>query len=188
MGNVFSEFEVDQIGFKFPSTSGSGTYQSVTCIGSYEETMNAKVITKKCRGVVRKKIVKGTGEGSLKISAHIPYDIYTKMYGMDLTSLLDGVKGYGQNSVHPTFSLVAHVTDEDGVEKYKAYPNCVIETGKVSKVENGAEEVAEIELEVSVAPDEYGQGMYEALDEGLTDTVAAAWMTSFDPDLVQKST
>ena len=184
MGAVFSDFEIDKLGFKF---SGSDSYQSVDCIGSYEEELTAKVITKKCRGVVRKKIVKGTGEGTLKISAHIPYDIYTEMYGMNLETLIEGVKGYGQNSVHPTFSLVAHVKDEDGVEKYKAYPNCVIETGKTSKIENGAEEVAEIEIEVSVAPDDNGQGMYEALDSEVDDTVASTWMTAFDSDLVQKA-
>lgn len=183
MGKVFSDFEVDQLGFKF---SGSEAYQSAECIGSYEEELTAKVITKKCRGVVRKKIVKGTGEGTLKISAHIPYDIYTEMYGMRLDSLIEGVKGYGQNSVHPNFSLVAHVKDEDGVEKYKAYPNCVIETGKTSKVENGAEEVAEIELEVSVSPDEHGQGMYEALADDVDETVTSTWMTAFTPALVQK--
>jgi hypothetical protein len=183
MGKVFSDFEVDQLGFKFP---GSDAYKSAECIGSYEEELTAKVITKKCRGIVRKKIVKGTGEGTLKISAHIPYDIYTEMYGMNLESLVEGVKGYGQNSVHPNFSLVAHVKDEDGVEKYKAYPNCVIETGKTSKVENGAEEVAEIEIEVSVAPDDHGQGMYEALAEDVDESVATAWMTTFTPALVQK--
>ena len=183
MGKVFSDFEIDQIGFKF---ANSETYQSVECIGSYEEELTAKVITKKCRGVVRKKIVKGTGEGTLKITAHIPYDIYTEMYGMNLDSLIEGVKGYGQNSVHPNFSLVAHVKDEDGVEKYKAYPNCVIETGKTSKVENGAEEVAEIEIEVAVSPDEHGQGMYEALDTDVDESVASSWMTSFTPALVQK--
>ena len=183
MGKVFSDFEIDQIGFKF---SGSDAYQSAECIGSYEEGMNAKVIIKKCRGIVRKKIVKGTGEGTLKISAHIPYDIYTQMYGMNLDSLIEGVKGYGENSVHPNFSLVAHVKDEDGVEKYKAYPNCVIETGKASKTENGAEEVAEIEIEVAVSPDEYGQGVYEALDEDVDETVATTWMTAFTPALVQK--
>ena len=184
MGKVFSDFEIDQIGFKFPSTDA---YQSVECIGSYEEELTAKVITKKCRGIVRKKVVKGTGEGTLKITAHIPYDIYTSMYGMNLDSLIEGVKGYGQNSVHPNFSLVAHVKDEDGVEKYKAYPNCVIETGKTAKIENGAEEVAEIEIEVSVNPDEYGQGMYEALDADVDETISSKWMTTFTPELVQKT-
>ena len=156
MSKVFSDFEVDALGFKFKDGEA---YQSAECIGSYEEAMDAKVITKKCRGVVKKKIVKGTGTGVLKITAHLPWDIYTAMYGMNLDSLIEGVKGYGQNSVHPSFGLVAHVTDEDGVEKFKAYPNCVIESGAAHKVENGAEEVAELEFEIAVSPDDFGQGM-----------------------------
>lgn len=183
MGKVFSDFEVDQIGFKF---DGSTAYQSAECIGSYEEGMDAKVVTKKCRGIVKKKIVKGTGTGVLKITAHMPYDIYTEMYGMNLDSLIDGVKGYGTNSIHPTFGLVAHVTDEDGVEKLKAYPNCVIESGTARKIENGAEEVAELEFEIAVSPDEYGQGMYEALVDDINETTAGQWMTAFTPELVQK--
>ena len=182
---VFSDFEVDKLGFKF---SGETDYKSVECIGSYEEGMDAKVITKKCRGIVKKKIVKGTGTGVIKITAHIPWDIYTSMYGMNLKSLIDGVKGYGQNSVHPNFGLVAHVTDEDGVEKYKAYPNCVVEAGKANKVENGAEEVAELEFEIAVSPDDYGQGVYEAIDDEIDDSIASQWMTAFTPSIVQKTT
>jgi hypothetical protein len=183
MSRVFSDFEVDQLGFKF---KGKESYLTAECIGSYEEGMDAKVVTKKCRGVVKKKIVKGTGTGVLKITAHIPWDIYTEMYGMNIDSLIEGVKGYGQNSVHPSFGLVAHVTDEDGVEKFKAYPNCVVEAGKANKVENGAEEVAELEFEIAVSPDEFGQGVYEALADEIDETVAGQWMTAFTPELVQK--
>lgn len=184
MTRVFSDFEVDQLGFKFKDDEA---YETAECIGSYEEEMDARVITKKCRGIVKKKIVKGTGTGVLKISAHIPWDIYTKAFGMNLDTLIEGVKGYGQNSVHGAFALVAHVTDEDGVEKYKAYPNCVIETGKASKIENGAEEVAELELEVSVSPDDFGQGVYETLADEVDASVASQWMTAFTPELVQKA-
>lgn len=182
--NVFSEYEVDELGFKFEDDTA---YQSAKCIGASEEEMEVKVITKLCRGVVAKEKVKGTGRGTVKITAHIPYDIYVAMYGMELDTLLAGVRGYGRNSVHKHFSMVAHVTDEDGHEKLKAYPNCVVKTGKSSKIENGAEEVAQIELEVSVSPDEYGQGVYEAVvDTSLDETVKDTWMTAFTPTLVQK--
>lgn len=183
MEKVFSDFEVDELGFKFKGKEG---YQLVKCIGSLEEEMDARIITKKCRGVVRKKIVKGAGTGKFKVTAHIPWAIYTEFYGMTLDTLIEGVKAYGENSVHGEFSSVAHVKDEDGVEKLKAYPNCVIETGVVRKIENGAEEVAELELEVSVMPDEHGNGLYEALADELTDEeVKAKWMTTFTPELVQ---
>lgn len=183
---VFSDFELDQLGIKFKSTE---EYKSVNCVGSCEEEMESKVITKSCRGIVVKKIVKGTGNGTLKITAHIPWEIYTEFYGMNLDTLIEGVKAYGKNSVHESFGAVMHVNDEDGAEKYKAYPNCVMETGVVRKIENGAEEVAELEITASIMPDEYGNGLYEALASELKDDdVKAKWMTEFTPELVQSVT
>lgn len=183
---VFSDFELDQLGIKFKSAT---EYKSVNCVGSCEEEMVSKVITKSCRGIVVKKVVKGTGNGTLKITAHIPQDVYTEFYGMNLDTLIEGVKAYGTNSVHEGFGVVMHVKDEDGDEKYKAYPNCIMESGIVRKIENGAEEVAELEIEASVMPDEYGNGLYEALASELTDeTVKGKWMTAFTPELVQLAT
>lgn len=183
MSTVYSEYELKEMGFKFKDAEA---YESANCVGSCEEELDSKIITKSCRGVVVKKVVKGTGTGKLNISMHMPYAIYTQAYGMELDTLIEGVKAYGQNSVHKNFSVTQHVFDEDGVEKFKAYPNCVIETGISRKIENGAEEVAEIELEVSVQPDEFGNGMYEALASELTDTTAkTSWMTAFTPDMVQ---
>lgn len=181
---VFSDFELKQIGFKFKSGT---TYTSVPCVGSCEEEMESKVITKTCRGVVVKKIVKGTGNGTLKVTLHMPWAVYTQAYGMDLDTLIAGVKAYGRNSIHEAFSTVMDIEDEDGAQKLKAYPNCVMNTGVTRKIENGAEEVAEIELEISAMPDEYGNGMYEALVDELDETVAGQWMTKFDPALVQKA-
>ena len=180
---VFSEYEVREMGIKFKS----GTeYQTANCVGSSEEEMESKVISKSCRGVVVKKSVKGTGTGTLSLSLHMPYAIYTQAYGMDLDSLIDGVKAYGQNSVHEGFAITQHVFDEDGVEMFKAYPNCIIESGKTAKTENGAEEVAEIELEISLMPDEHGNGMYQALASELTEgTAKNSWMTAFTPEMVQ---
>ena len=180
---VFSDFELDQMGLKFTDAEA---YKNVNCVGSVEEEMESKTVTKSCRGVVVKTISKGTGSGTLKVTAHVPWAVYTEAYGMDLDTLLDGVKAYGRNSRHKAFSIVMHITDEDGVEKLKAYPNCVMSTGVTRKIENGAEEVAELELEISVMPDEYGNGVYEAVVSELTDeNVKETWMTAFTSDLVQ---
>lgn len=181
---VFSEFDLTEMGIK---TEDASAYVSANCVGSSEEELNAKVITKKCRGVTFKKVVRGDGTGKLKLSMHVPYDIYTDVYGMNLDTLIEGVKAYGTNSKHKNFATTQHVFDEDGVEKFKAYPNCIIETGVARKIENGAEEVAEIEMEVSLMPDEHGNCMYEALADDLEDeTVKKTWMTAFTPDLVHK--
>lgn len=185
---VFSEYEVRQVGFKF---DGDNAYTVAECIGSSEETMNTRVISKKCRGVVKKKVVKADGTGVVKYSMHLPWEIYTKLFGMEDETVKDGVKTYGMDSVHGKFSMVVQVFDEDGNEKLKAYPVCVVETGKTTKTENGAEEVAEMELEVAVSPDEYGVGLYETVvsELGTSDaTVKSTWMTAFTPALVRKAT
>lgn len=183
---VFSDYELDQMAVKF---EGSDAYESMNCVGSFEEEMESKTVTKSCRGVVVKSRSRGTGAGTLKISAHVPWNIFVNAYGMELETLKEGVKAYGRNSIHKTFAATMHVKDEDGVEKYKAYPNCVITTGVVRKIENGAEEVAEMELEVSVMPDDYGNGMYEALAADIKEeTIKSQWMTAFTPDLVQVAT
>ena len=180
---VFSEYELREMGIK---TEGSAAYVSANCVGSCEEELDTRIVSKSCRGIVSKKTVKGAGTGKLNISMHMPWDIYTDVYGMNLTTLVEGVKGYGVNSIHKSFSTVQHVFDEDGIEKFKAYPKCIIETGVARKIENGAEEVAEIELEISLMPDEYGNCVYEALASELKDaTLKTKWMTDFESSMVQ---
>lgn len=178
MSAVFSEYEVREIGFRFEDEAEALV---VECVGTAEETMNTRVITKKCRGVVKKKVVKPDGTGVKKYSLHMPWDVYTKIFGMDNEKVVDGVKTYGINNTHKKFCLTEHIFDEDDNEKFKACPNCVVETGKAAKTENGAEEVAELEIEIAVAPDNYGNGLYEALASELSDsTVKTNWMKKFD--------
>lgn len=183
--SVFSEFEVKNTSIKFAEDD---TAIKVGCVGSLEETMNSKTITKKCEGVVVKSVSRGDGTGELAMSLHMRYDLFLKSYGMASDGLKDGVYAYGQNSIHKPFCLTCEVKDEDGIKKLKAYPNCVITTGVSRKIENGAEEVAEMEITVSVMPDEFGNGMYEAIESQLQDeTIKNTWLTNFTPDLVQES-
>lgn len=179
----FSEFEVKNTSIRF---DGDESAVKVGCVGSLEETMNSKTITKKCEGVVVKSRTRGDGTGELALSLHMRYDLFLKTYGMLGDGLADGVVSYGQNSKHNTFCLTAEVLDEDGVKKLKAYPNCVVTSGIARKIENGAEEVAEMEMTISVMPDETGQGMYEAIESLITDeTIKSTWMTKFTSELVQ---
>lgn len=182
---VFSEYEARELGFKV----GSEEAILVPCVGTVEEELEVKVISKKCRGVVKKKRPRGTGNGTIKITAHFPYELVNKLYAMNIEGLKDGVVAYGQKSLHPEFTLTMDVFDEDDNEKLKAYPCSIIESNLVRKIENGAEEVAEMDLEVSVMPDDDGQGMYECLVDDLTDqAVKTSWMSSFTSDLVKVET
>lgn len=180
---VFSEAEVRKIGIKIGEAEKADINE---CVGTWEEELEVKTVVKKCRGVVSKSRTKGTGNGTIKASMHMAQDLFAEMYGMKQEGLKDGVIAYGTKSLHPVFCVTALVLDEDDNEKLKAYPNCTIQTALTRKVENGAEEIAEIELELAITPDEEGNGMYEAVVTDLTDEdLKTKWLELFTPELVK---
>lgn len=181
---VFSEFEVKEQWIK---VAGEENYSTMSCVGSSEEELEVKVITKKCRGVKAKEKVKGTGSGTLTESLHVPRDVYNKMYNMTRENLKKGVYAYGQNSSHPEFSITQRILDEDDEEKLKAYPRCILESGPKRSIENGQEEVPELELTITLLPDNNGECMYEALKSELEEEIAKKWLEHFDTSLVQST-
>lgn len=180
---VFSEAEVREIAIMIQGAESADINE---CVGTWEEEMAVKTVTKKCRGVVTKSRTKGTGSGTVKATLHMAQDLFADMYGMQQKELKDGVIAYGTSSLHPVACVTVKVLDEDDNVKYKAYPNCTIQTAMARKVENGAEEIAEIELELAVMPDEHGFGLYEAVESDLTDEqVKTDWMQNFNYELVK---
>ena len=183
---VYSEFEVEKLGIKF---KGENKATLAGCTGSLAETLEQKKVTKKCEGVVVKTVTKGTGTGTLTVTIHAKYDLLTEMLGMNREKYVDGVKAYGQSSVHKPFELTGQVLDEDGVEKLKAYPNCALTKKPEITITNGEEEIAETTLEIAVMPDENGEGMYEAICETgyLEDeTIKTSWLENFTTELITK--
>ncbi len=179
----FSEFEVKKSSLKFDNEEKS---EPVGCVGSLEEKMNTKKITKKCEGVVVKNVRKGDGTGELKVTLHIRYPLFIKSFGMESAKLIKGVRGYGDSSVHPKAAFTCLVKDEDGVEKLKAYPKVTFDEFFTRKIENGSEEVAEVEATLAVEPDEYGFGVYEALVSELeNESIVDSWLNNFAPELVK---
>lgn len=184
---VFSKFEARAMGIK---TVGDEAYTHADCVGSVEEEMDVKVVTKMCRGVEVKKRPRGAGTGTLTLSLHMPYALYVKMYDMEREELVKGVQAYGQKNYHKEFAVTLDVYDEDGKEMLLAYPRCICATGPNTSITNGEEEVAEIEVEVSVMPDDAGYCRYECVVDDLEEenkTIATQWMESFTPDLVAAS-
>ena len=178
----FSEFAVKKSTVKF--AGDNETAMRIGCVGTLGETLNAKTVTKKCEGVVVKSVTKGDGTGELAFTLHMKEEAFRKMFGMESKGLKAGVRTYGQGSRHTPFCYTAEVEDEDGNIKYKAYPNCCVTTGISRKIENGAEEVAEIEVTAAVMPDAQGNGMYEAFADDLDEATAAKWLDEFDYTLV----
>lgn len=176
----FSEFEVKESHAKFEE----GDAVKLGCVGSLGETLNVKTVTKKCEGVTVKSVTRGDGTGELAFTLHMREEVFRKMFGMVNEGFKAGVYAYGQGSRHKEFCYTAKVYDEDGNVKYKAYPKCCVTTGISRKIENGAEEVAEIEVTAAIMPDEKGNGMYEAFAEDLDEATAKDWLTKFSYDLV----
>lgn len=179
---AFSHYEITRQSLKF---MGESTWHSMDCVGTVEQEMEIKKIEKKCRGVVKKTRTKGTGSGTLKITVHIPYQIYVNAFGM--VEQASGVFAYGENSRHKEFTLVQECKDEDGNILYICYPRCIISTGVTNKTENGAEEVAEIEAEIAVMPDDFGNGYYEAVANDISSTIANQWMTNWTHELISSA-
>lgn len=188
--SVFSKYELRKMGVKISGSTGTPTYKSADCVGTFEEELDVKVVTKMCRGVQVKTRPRGAGTGTVTVSAHIPYDIYCAMFDMDgRDDLVEGVQGYGSSNFHKEFSIVADVYDEDDNELLLAYPRCIIQTGPNTNIENGAEEVAEIEVEISLMPDDNGYCRYEAVVSALASGSSIkpeTWLSSFTPEMVHK--
>lgn len=155
MEAVWSPFEVKESHI----TIGAKKW-ALNCVGKLDVEMEQKTITKSCEGVVVKRKTRGTGAGTGTLSLHIPYDLYIALYGMENSKLATGISGYGKESTHQSFIYTGVGKDEEGVEVLIAIPVAVVADGPKPSFENGAEEVAEVEIAFNVSPDENGFGMY----------------------------
>lgn len=182
---AFSQFEIKESSIKFNDDT-SGSFTKLGCVGKLDEELECIIVNKKCEGVVAKTRTIGTGNGSLTLSLHMRYDLYVKAFGMEDTKLQEGVVAYGRNSRHKEFTYVAKVLDEDGKEKMIAYPRCIMASAPKGSIENGVEEIAEIEVEVSIMPDEFGNCKYEMVCTEGTTSLSTQWLTNFDVKKLQK--
>lgn len=167
--------------------AGDQSYTRDDCIGSIEVERETKTVTKSCRGVVKKRKTKPTGNGTITLKMHIKLALYRKLNAMTNEGLQPGVYAFDNTVSMPEASLTARVKDEDDNIMFLGYPRCKVEEiGKLS-IENGAEEVAEVEMKLSYMPDDYNKGEYQALADELTGSAltAANWMTSFSSEEAQ---
>lgn len=183
--SVFSDYELREMAIKF-NDEEEDTFTHADCVGTWEDEAETLVVTKNCRGKVAKKRTTGTGSGTVTASAHWPAILVAKMFDMVRDELASGVQGYGRDNRHREFTCVCKVLDEDGNVCYLAYPKMVANTNTMS-IENGSEEVAEKEIELSYMPDDNGYGVYKALEADLgTDTnqLKTKWMTAWTSQLM----
>ena len=181
---VFSEYEIKNSSIKFASAEA---FTKIGCVGSAEEELAVIVVQKKCEGQVAKSVSKGATSGTLNLTLHMRHNLYVEAFGMALDSLKEGVYAYGKNSRHKEFCFVAEVFDEDGNKKLIAYPRCVMASAPKGTIENGAEEVAEIEVEINLFADDEGNVKYEAVVSEMTEDISAQWMSQWTANLCKKN-
>lgn len=182
----FAEYKVTNLTSKFTEDEKA---TKMGCTGTLALEMNVKTVTKSCEGVVVKSRTKGDGTGTLTLTMHCKHSELVKMRGMELDTLKEGVYAYGKNSTHKEFCLTAEVFDEDDVKKLIAFPRVIATNGIATTIENGAEEVAQVEIQLTVQPDDFGNGYYEAIESLVTDeSLKTSWLENFTPALVQTAT
>ena len=181
---VYSPYEVDQLAIK---VAGDESFTRDDCVGKLTVERETKTVTKSCRGVVKKRKTKATGNGTVTLSMHVKLELYRKINGMTNNGLQPGVYAFDNTVAMPEVSILARVKDEDDNIMYKAFPRSKVEEINTMEIENGSEEVKEVEMKLSFMPDDYNKGEYEALAEELTGNVLNAdnWMTSFSSALAQ---
>ena len=101
--------------------------------------------------------------------------------------LQPGIYAWDNTVPMPEGSVAARVKDEDDNIMFLGYPRCKVEELNTLSIENGAEEVAEVEIKLSYMPDDYNKGEYQALADELTGDVLTPenWMTTFSSETAQ---
>lgn len=184
---VYSYFECDQLAMK---VAGDEAYTRDDCIGSINVERETKTVTKSCRGVVKKRKTKPTGNGTIELKLHMKLALYRKINAMTNEGLQPGVYAFDNTQSMPELALTARVKDEDDNIMFLGYPRCKVEEINKLEIENGAEEVAEVEMKLSYMPDDFNKGEYQALEAELTGDVLNAknWMTAFSSETAQLTT
>lgn len=184
---VYSYFECDQLAMK---VAGDEAYTRDDCIGSLNVERETKTVTKSCRGVVKKRKTKPTGNGTIELKLHMKLALYRKINAMTNEGLQPGVYAFDNTQSMPELALTARVKDEDDNVMFLGYPRCKVEEINKLEIENGAEEVAEVEMKLSYMPDDFNKGEYQALEAELTGDVLNAenWMTTFSSETAQLTT
>lgn len=178
----------DPVSIKDTSLQFKDDSSKIGCLGSIEGETEMREIVKRCEGVEVRKRSKPE-KMNLTLSAHVKVEVLRKVYGLSDDDLKPGIWKYTQDAKGEEFVLTANVIDEfEDVTKLIAFPNCVSETGLAISIENGADEVAEIELEFTVYPDDnksfYYESFIDELDGDDAEEIQDEWHTDFDTELV----
>lgn len=187
MSKIIEAFDLTRItefGIKF---KGEEQAQTLGCVGSLSGESEVVPLVKKCEGVEKKRKSKVT-KMTITLSAHVNLAAHRRIFGISTAGLKPGVHKYGADSIGEEFTLTAvGIDDFEDEQKLIAFSSCSSNTGLTINIENGVEEVAELEFEFTALVDENRGIYYEAylaeLDDEGKDAFIQTWKTNFTPKL-----
>ncbi|MBC1605658.1 phage tail protein [Listeria rocourtiae] len=152
----------------------------------FEGEATIKPIVRKAEGVPVEQVSKPDFiEGT--ITGHILVETARKLYGLSTEGLKEGVWAYGASSKTANFALTAEEQDMYGNGRLVGFANMTITGGIKWSLENGSEEVAEVEIPVQAMKDSSKNLRYDALILDIKDAeTVEKWHTDFSPDMVKK--
>lgn len=185
----FNQYKVTNATIRFLNSSRLSNAEKLGCTGKLEYETELKTVVKECEGAVSKQWsvpVKITGT----FTGHIPVDVLRKVYGLTNNQLVEGVYGYSTSSVGGTGAMMFETLDiTETLKKYVAFPNMSFSAGLNASIENGGDEIAQIEIPFVAMKDENNFFYYEAFDSELgsdSKQLKTKWFTQFDSTLVKQ--
>lgn len=181
----FDATSITTVGFKF---KGDEQAIQTDCNGSIAVETETTTISKKCGATTVKEVTKPI-KMTVTLTAHVPVEIFRRFYGLKHDATLkEGIYSYGGLSQGEQFSLMAELVDDfEETSKLLAFLNATSQTALTFTIENGADEVAALELAITANKDDLGYWYHEALEDELTDLTKETWLTALTAENMKKT-
>lgn len=181
---TFDEYKVTNASIQWFDGKEYAPGVPLGCTGKLELETELKSVVKKCEGDEVRHVdiptqITGTWTG------HFPVENLRKVWGLSTDGLKQGVYAYGTSSRQGRGILTFEVLDlDEQVKMLRAFTNMQFSNGLTWELENGGEEIAEIEQEFIAMKDDNSKFYYEALESELEDNeLKKSWLTTFTPEL-----
>lgn len=184
---TFDEFKVTNASMQFLVDGALTPGVPLGCTGKLELETEMKSVIKKCEGDEVRHVdiptqIKGTWTG------HMPVENLRKAWGLVTKGLKKGIFAYGTSSRQGRGVLTFEVLDlDEETHMLRAFTNMQFSDGLKWELENGGEEIAEIEQAFISMKDDNSLFFYEAMADELDEETKKQWLLSFSPELALAS-
>lgn len=186
---TFDQYRVTQGVYKPLLTSNPETYGpviNIPCTGKIEGESTTQEVNKYCEGAVVKTRT-FIEYIEVVVTGHFSVSHLRDVYGLKTDDLKEGVWALSDKAAPKAGAYTWAIMDMDETnKKLIAFPNMALTSGFTFSIENGQEEIAEVELTFKAMKDSKGNFYYEAIAADITEpTLVKDWAEKFTPDLVR---